>query len=171
MTRNTSKALGRVRSRDSLRSSLRCGACVAVLPGPGLALSVHQATGFPACCPWWTERASGGRRCPDDASTAANVVSEARSESRRPERREGFREHYFRPLSATTNRSIRTCIVQVRRERLALSVHQDSVGYPAETDRLTGAYLNTAFQTELRCHSDYCNCLPVRPHAFVRSHR
>ena len=82
--RNTPKALGRLRSRGSLRSSLRCGAYVVVLPGPGLALSVRQDTGFPAGSPWWTERASGGRRCPDDASTAANVVSEAHSESRRP---------------------------------------------------------------------------------------
>jgi hypothetical protein len=29
-------------------------------------------------------------------------------------------------------------------QRLALSVRQDSVGYPAETDRLADAYLNTA---------------------------
>ena len=34
--------------------------------------------------------------------------------------------------------------VQVRREHLALSVRQDSIGHPAETDRLAGAYLNTA---------------------------
>ena len=33
--------------------------------------------------------------------------------------------------------------VRGRRERLALSVRQDSVSYPAETDRLAGAYLNT----------------------------
>ena len=39
------------------------------------------------------------------------------------------------------------CVVRVRRERLALSVRQDSIGYPAETDRLAGAYLNTAGKT------------------------
>ena len=33
--------------------------------------------------------------------------------------------------------------VRVRRERLALSVRQDSVDCPAETDRLARAYLNT----------------------------
>ena len=34
--------------------------------------------------------------------------------------------------------------VRGRRERLALSVRQDSVGCPAETDWFAGAYLNTA---------------------------
>ena len=34
--------------------------------------------------------------------------------------------------------------VRVRRECLALSVRQDSIDCPAETDRLAGAYLNTA---------------------------
>ena len=37
---------------------------------------------------WWTERASGAARRPDEASTRPEG---ARSESRRPERREGFR--------------------------------------------------------------------------------
>jgi len=36
------KALGALRSRDSLRSSLRCGAYVVRVPGPALALSVLQ---------------------------------------------------------------------------------------------------------------------------------
>ena len=49
--------------------SLCSRACVAVLPGPGLALSIHQEIGFPAGCPWRTERASGARRPPGDAST------------------------------------------------------------------------------------------------------
>ena len=34
--------------------------------------------------------------------------------------------------------------VRVRREYLALSVRQDPVGQPAETDLLDGPYLNTA---------------------------
>ena len=34
--------------------------------------------------------------------------------------------------------------VRVRREYLALPVRQDSISYPAETDRLAGAYLNAA---------------------------
>ena len=72
-------------------------------------LSVRQDTGFPAGCPWWTERASGGRRCPDDGepnevrrtsdddrressgtSTTANGVSEARSEPRDRSRPRAF---------------------------------------------------------------------------------
>ena len=35
------------------------------------------------------------------------------------------------------------CVVRVRREYLALSVRQDSVGYPAETDRFAGVQINT----------------------------
>ena len=121
--------------RGSLRSSLRCGACVTgraklsrargawrrerrasrTWPRPFSPPGRRGSTG----CPWWTERASGGRRCPDDVSTAANVVSEARSESRRPERREGFREHYFRPLSATTNRSIHTLYWPIQSSQVA----------------------------------------------------
>ena len=50
------------------RSSLRCSACVAVLSGAGLALSLRQAIDFLTGCPWRTERASGARRCPDLAS-------------------------------------------------------------------------------------------------------
>ena len=41
-TGNTSKALDALDSRDSLRSSLRCGACVVVRRPPRLALSVRQ---------------------------------------------------------------------------------------------------------------------------------
>ena len=48
--------------------SLRSRACIVRVPEAGLALSVHQDAGWSTGCPWWTERASGARRCPDPAS-------------------------------------------------------------------------------------------------------
>ena len=39
--------------------------------------------------------------------------------------------------------------IRVRRECLALSVRQDSIGCPAETDRLARAYLNTASKADV----------------------
>ena len=52
-----------------------------MLPGPGLALSVHQDTGWSTGGPWRTERASGARWCPDDGEP--NEVRRTSDDDRR----------------------------------------------------------------------------------------
>ena len=59
-----------------------------------------------------------------------------------------FRDHgrpeVFRTTRFGRGAACSACFVGVRREHLALSVHQDPVGQPAETDLLDSPYLNTA---------------------------
>ena len=115
----TPKALGRLRSRGSLRA-LPAVACLChresvALPSsrrtaprtpgfPERAVGctdrlmlwrrcppprvprplVHQGTTRPAATPWWTERASGARRRPGDASTAAKRGAQRAAAVRAP---------------------------------------------------------------------------------------
>jgi hypothetical protein len=85
-----SKALGRLRSQDSLRSSLRCGACVVRVPEAGLALSVHQDDGRPTGGPGGLKGRAAVGGAPTPQAPQAGGQGAQRG-SRRPERREGFR--------------------------------------------------------------------------------
>ena len=190
-TATTSKALGRLQSRGSLRASLTTfaavlaspgeqsspelaahGAANAGLPGAGLALSVHQAAGGSTGCPWWTERASGARRCPDPASTVGSNATEARSAGRgAPSAARAFEgtisSHYSPPRTVPYARALSRFAESASPFQSVRILLVD----PAETDRLTGAYLNTAFQTELRRQSAGSAGPGLRRPPSVTSHR